>query len=626
MTWRSNLHFYSVGTPTKDPINQYLAFVEEIIPRLVNDQPRVVNLSIELAKSSRNPQLAELLSKEFQELLADAPSMLIVKAAGNDGGVMTPDAIAAQPGGGLLILDALLRTRQAGLRDRVILVGGTEWTTNGVRVEQSFRYIDGETDIVAPARDVRLLGGAPYATEVVDQSGTSFAAPMVAGVAAQLLAMQPNLTPAQVKQFILAGAQEPRLDPLTGLTIGPEQLRLTRAGATQSVFQLDAYGALTLLSRSDPATPICGFPVVTSFVENPTTGELETSVRIARPGAPLEVYRGEVASVTVAQGGRRIGIDDYTTSRDKLHQNGSWSGTHNVAFRGYRQFLERDTAFIDYSTGPELLTIRGAAGPRGPFNVCEDFAGQFGTACYSGPIAGTGEWAHITVSRNNYDLTGCGPTNGFYGSYLVPVGTGTRAPLRETTFEPCAPEAGAWNVPGESVLAWRSDGAVAWAGQSDVSYFISQGNDDPLDPNPPPSITTTTGMQTAFRQVSVVSGLTVLGERTVNNRFSYALGWRADGASLISYEFANLDWSDCQRTVRAGLAPETEITDSAGPVPWCGNAVMEPLPASRLGAPLASALRAKGTGAAQAGRAPSAAELRLRALGRRQVPRIVLVN
>jgi len=623
--WSTDLVVYEMTPANRKAINNLIAFRQQFVPDMITRQPRIISISSDLQLAPDYLGERQIFREDIARLLNGVPGALIVMAAGDEGRTMTVAEVKADT---TAVIRATLMEFASGIDgNRMLFVGGT---APGHTLYDSSAWISGLVEIAAPAKGIGVLGlargGSVYSTATL-ANGTSFSAPLVAGVAAQLWSMHPYLLASQVKQLLLDGAKLPRLDPLTGQVIPVSDRALQVPGTADQVYELDAYGSLSLLSASDDATPICGFPVITSFVNNPESGELETSVRIARPGAPLEVYRGEVGSVTVAQGGRRIGIDGYATSKDVLFQNGAWSGVHDLPFRGYRQFLERDTAFIDYATGPELLTIRGAAGPRGPFNLCEGFSGLFATACYSGPIASTGEWATITVSRNNTDLTGCGPTNGFYGSYLVPLGSsGTRIPLRETTFEPCAPEAGAWNLPGVSVLAWRTDGAVAWVAHSDVSYFVSQGYDDPADPNPPGLIITTTGIQTKFEQVSVVPGVTALGERTITNRLSYALGWRADGSTLISYEYAGLDWSNCQRAVRAGLAPELEVTDSAGPVPWCGNAVMEPLPASRLGAPLASALRGKGTAAAPTGRPLSAVELRLRALQRRQVPRIILVN
>ncbi|MGI6732306.1 MAG: S8 family peptidase [Anaerovoracaceae bacterium] len=60
-------------------------------------------------------------------------------------------------------------------------------------------------DIIAPGVDIISLD-AKNPKNYVSQSGTSMAAPVVSGVAANLHAMYPRLTPAQVKQFIIQNA------------------------------------------------------------------------------------------------------------------------------------------------------------------------------------------------------------------------------------------------------------------------------------------------------------------------------------------------------------------------------------------------------------------------------------
>jgi hypothetical protein len=629
VTWRSSLYLYSLGTATPThPENEYLALVDEIIPRLEADKPRVVNFSIELTKSTENPQQAAELSMRLQAMLAAAPSMLIVKSAGNDAYVVTPDALAALPSGSLLLLDALVRTRQAGFRDRVIIVGGTERVGDSVRVADSLRFVDGETDIVAPAMDVRVLGGSPYATDVVDKSGTSFAAPMVAGVATQLLAMQPNLTPAQVKQYILAGAQEPRLDPMTGQTIGPGQLRLNRTGATQSVFQLDAYGALTLLSRSDPSTPLCGLAVLTALVDDSASQQAQTTVRIE--GRPGVIYQGEPATVTVAQGGRRIGLDRGDGSLDLNLQNGFWDAGTVGAFRGIRQFLERDTAFIvSVNDMGEGIQIRGPSGQGSPEFPCATVAaGTYDVNfCRIGMVSNTGDWVHAVVERDNSD-EGCGPLSSHFASFLVPVrgAAGGATVLRDVRFEACRYfEPGSWSFPVADVVAWRADGAVAWVAQSDASISTSVQAPDSAGGHTTYH-STITSMTTKFRQESVVSGVPAATSRTVSGPAVYALGWRVDGGSLLSYEYYLESFGVCVRTVRAGEAPEVEV---AGPIQlppyYCGYPQMESMPAAVIARSLTSALRPAG-GSAATPRALSPVEARIRAIRRRAGPQVLLAN
>ncbi|MFN8122620.1 MAG: S8 family serine peptidase [Thermoleophilia bacterium] len=81
---------------------------------------------------------------------------------------------------------------------------------------------------------VACLGGAYDAGDFVTESGTSFAAPHVTGVAAVIMSRYPQLTPLQVKQAILAGAT--RIPALSGLVATGG--RLSFPGAMQAAARL----------------------------------------------------------------------------------------------------------------------------------------------------------------------------------------------------------------------------------------------------------------------------------------------------------------------------------------------------------------------------------------------------
>lgn len=630
--WRSRLFLYEALDPDGYPIPFFTGFYR-ISNAILTDSPRILSVAVdqpppEGASDRLKADYIRDVELAVQFMLDRSDSLTVVVASGDEHFIGSREEYEqrARP---MLLISALLRLKPQ-YPDRILIVSGTSESGQFAAsfpgtspTDDGSNYFTGLTDILAPAADVTVqtTGGS-----TILASGTSLSAPLVAGVAGQILAMNPLLTPSDIARLLREGAKQERINPTTGTLASPPAIPVT--GSSDVVHQLDAYGSLSLLSATDDATPICGFPVITSFVTNPETNELETVVRLARPNHYQSVYQGNVENVTVAQGGRRIGIDSYDESRNINFQITSWAVGSPMAFRGYRQFLEKDTAFTDYAAGPAMVTIRGSGSPRGPYDLCAGVTASlpaFGTDCYLGPIGSSGGYAQVTVERSNYDVTGCGPDRGFYGSYLVPITSGG-APevLREVRYEPCPPETGAWTVPGEDAIAWRADGAVAWVAQSDASYLTVPGAPDPNDPNPPGRVTATTEVHTTFRQVSVESGLTVLGARTVNNRFSYALGWRSDASTLISYEYVGLDWTDCQRIVRAGLAPEIELPNSAGSVPWCGNGVMEPLAAPRLMARLAGALSARS--AAAPGGPALATRTRAKGPRMRTVQPIVLVN
>lgn len=264
VNWRTRLFLYAGFSGSNHKLPLYTGFYHLAAP-LVSDDIRVLSLSVDdgfpvsLPAIDRESRIRQVAA-ELQNLLLDKlPSLLIVVAAGNES-YQDPVTKYLQDTRAALLRGALLLLRDdPRYRDRIVVVAGTE---SGNRLWRSTNFFKGgATDIAAPAEDVRVLarwsGQTGSAVPLTTTNGTSLAAPLVAGVAAQLWAMNPNLTPAEVKDYILRGAREPRLSPTTGLPVPPNPV----AGAPETVYQLDAYGALALLARERPVTPICGFPV-----------------------------------------------------------------------------------------------------------------------------------------------------------------------------------------------------------------------------------------------------------------------------------------------------------------------------------------------------------------------------
>jgi len=158
------------------------------------------------------------------------------------------------------------------------------------------------TDITAPADNVLVMdtvrSDLPFGKVGIHfNSGTSLAAPMVAGTAALLLSMDPGLTPGQVKDYLLRGAQVSRYDSLNAIATVPPSV-----SGIPGVYQLDAYGSLSLLSKERSGTPVCGYPV---------SGRgpwllLEKNGPLAPPTDSIKVpfASGALGHIGVAPGGR----------------------------------------------------------------------------------------------------------------------------------------------------------------------------------------------------------------------------------------------------------------------------------------------------------------------------------
>lgn len=71
------------------------------------------------------------------------------------------------------------------------------------RKVSSFSNTGSVVDLYAPGDNVSVVAAGPYARFVYRESGTSIAAPHVAGAAALVLAKYPNYTPAQVRNTLV---------------------------------------------------------------------------------------------------------------------------------------------------------------------------------------------------------------------------------------------------------------------------------------------------------------------------------------------------------------------------------------------------------------------------------------
>jgi serine protease AprX len=162
--------------------------------------------------------------------------VVVVAAAGNYGTGDTPSGVPFSPGNDPFVITV-------GAAD----LGGTlardddrnaPWSAYG-------RTLDGfmKPDLAAPGR--YMVGPVPsnstLATERSDKlvapgyielSGTSFAAPVVAGAAAQILAKHPNWTPDQVKGALMVSAAPLPSAPAGSVGVG--ELRIARAWRVDS--------------------------------------------------------------------------------------------------------------------------------------------------------------------------------------------------------------------------------------------------------------------------------------------------------------------------------------------------------------------------------------------------------
>jgi len=182
--------------------------------------------------------------------------------------------------------------------------------------------------LAAPAIDVAGDSGSGQAILV---SGTSFAAPLVSGLAGLLFSFDPRLGAQEVRQLILDGAQ--------------------RGGRRAGQYPLaNAYESLKLAAQR-PGAPLCGNRVWVNsnavIVERDAT--THTTEQIISLGAPASF-------VNARHGGRRIEVSTDTSTRAFELRQGQWVETPDTATTGYGgTFLSMQALSHDLDS---VLTMR----------------------------------------------------------------------------------------------------------------------------------------------------------------------------------------------------------------------------------------------------------------------------
>lgn len=158
--------------------------------------------------------------------------VVVVAAAGNYGSATGPSGVRYAPGNDPFVIT--VGALDLGATARIGDDGRAPWSAYGRTYDgfwkpelcASGRYMVGPIPLgstLAALKADKLVGGG-----YIELSGTSFAAPVVSGVAAQLLARFPALTPDQVKATMMARARAvPQAAPGS---CGVGQVNAVRAG------------------------------------------------------------------------------------------------------------------------------------------------------------------------------------------------------------------------------------------------------------------------------------------------------------------------------------------------------------------------------------------------------------
>ncbi len=335
--WKSSLTMYSLNKQGDSSSRGLSYFEKSIVPAIVLQNPRILSASTDFS-AGNNATVDEIHRLErgsylaLVDLLRALPQLLIVKSADNFSYVGDYSNYPSSRRRGLLGAVIALHANSE-FADRVLIVGSTD--RNGARSGFS-NVFTGSTDIYAPGGNVPVL--LPNGS-IGFTSGTSFSTPLVAGVAAQLLAMDPTLSAGDVKALLLAGAID-SVENSNGVNEFPHKVGNT----SEIVYEADAYGSLRRLSSRN-GTPLCGaafspWPDPARAAQQQAYSNLGTRA-VRYGGANTEYFSGfTTSSQNLAPGGRLL---SFAPAQFQQFTGTTWSPAQSYQDGYRRAFGERDS-------------------------------------------------------------------------------------------------------------------------------------------------------------------------------------------------------------------------------------------------------------------------------------------